>query len=99
MASGDTHGPVGPLELAELTGAVERVDDPQAPAARHVFEALLGPYVVLGVQAVQLADQDREGQPIPGGTQVPSGGRTVAQIEQYLARLRRQRGRVLVLSR
>ena len=61
---GHMDGPVGAPGLAELAGAVERVDDPEAAVARHVLESLLGPHVVVGVEPVQLGDQELVGHPI-----------------------------------
>ena len=67
---GDVDGPVGARHLAELTRAVERVDDPEPAVPRHVLEPLLGAHVVVGIQPVQLAHQEVVGQSVPGGTDV-----------------------------
>ena len=66
---GDVDGPVRAAGLAELAGAVEGVDDPEATVARDVLEPLLRAHVVLGIEAVQLLDQELMGQPIPGRSQ------------------------------
>ena len=72
---GDVHRPVAAPALAKLPGAVERVDDPEAAVARDVLEALLRAHVVIGIEAVQLRDQELVGQPIPRGPDVADAGR------------------------
>ena len=48
----DVHRPVGAAGLAELAGAVERIDDPDPPAveAPGVLEPFLGQHGVVGPQ-------------------------------------------------
>jgi hypothetical protein len=62
-------GPVGTAGLTELAGAVERVDDPEATVPRDVLEPLFGADVILGIEAVQLLDQELMGQAVPGVSQ------------------------------
>ena len=91
-------GPVGAAGFAELPGPVERVDDPEAAAPRDVLEPLLGADVVLGIEAIQLLDEELMGQPIPGHPHVPDGGPIRAQLEQGVTGHGGQRGRVTVLG-
>ncbi len=65
-------GPVRAAGLAELAGAVERVDDPEATVARDVLEPLFGADVILGIEAIQLLDQELMGQAVPGVSQCPA---------------------------
>ena len=99
-ADGHCHvdGPVGAPGLAELTGAIEGVDDPEPPIARDVLEPLLRPHVVVWIQAIQLLDEEVVGQPISGRTHGSPGGRPLSQLQQGPPRHGGQGSRVPVLG-
>jgi hypothetical protein len=54
------HGPILPARFGELTGAVERVDDPhpRGPQPRRVVNPLLRQHSVIRVPRRQLLDQE-----------------------------------------
>jgi hypothetical protein len=91
-------GPVGAPRLAELTGAIERIDDPESPIARDVLEALLRPDIVVWIQSVEFFDEQVVGQPISGRTHASSGGRPLPQLQQGPTRHGGQGSRVTVLG-
>ena len=74
------HGPVGPAGLAELPGAVERVDDPDplggVPGGR--VRALLRQHRVAGTPGGELGEQERVGLRVTG----PAVRARGAQLQQ-----------------
>ena len=75
---GDVHGPVGAGDLAELAGAVERVDDPHPVGGEpgRVGGALLGEHGVVGPGRGQAGDEQLVGLPVALVAQgLPSTGR------------------------
>jgi hypothetical protein len=74
------HGPVGPTGLAELPGAVQRVDDPDplggVPGGR--VGALLGQHRVAGAAGGQLGQQECVGLRVTG----PAVRARGAQLQQ-----------------
>ena len=97
----DVHRPVGAAGLAELAGAVERIDDPDPPTveASGVLEPFLGQHGVAGPQPGQLGgDEVLRGQ-VAGVHQLPGvrflGDESPPHVEQVVARLRCQAGRQL----
>ena len=92
------HGPVTAPELAELAGAVERVDDPETARARDVLEPLLRTHVVVGVEAVELVDEEPVGHVVAGGADITLGRRVGPQLHEGPAGHRGKRGRVTMLG-
>ena len=84
-------GPVGAARLAELPGAVERVDDPDPVGAqsRPVLDALLGQDLVVRPQLAERLDDEPVGRPVALVPQRPPVVRRRAclrpQVEQQLA--------------
>jgi hypothetical protein len=68
LPEGDVHGPVGTVELGELPGAVERVDDPDAGGDQpdRVVGALLGEDGVVGAERGELVDEEAVRLHVPG---------------------------------
>jgi hypothetical protein len=91
-------GPVGTADLAELAGAIEGVDDPEAPGSRDVLETLLRTHVVVWIEPVDLLDQQLVGQTIAGRPEVPAGWWPGAELQERLASHGGQRGCVMVLG-
>ncbi len=81
--------PVGATRLAELPGAVERVDDPHPVRAepRRVVGALLGEHHVTGAAGGQLGGEEVVRQPVAGLAQHAGVAALGAQVQQPPARL------------
>ena len=95
---GDVHRPVAPVALAELAGAVERVDDPEPALACDVLESFLRAHLVLGIEAGELVDEKVMGQVVTGCADVPHGWWRGTQLQEGSAGGARQDGRVAVLG-
>jgi len=80
------HRPVGPVRLAELPGAVQRVDDPHPLGGQpgRVVPALFGQHRITRAQLAELAGQELVRAPVPGGAQFPWVAAIRAQREQQL---------------
>ena len=78
----DVDGPVRSVTLAELAGPVERVDDPEATHPGHVLEPLLGAHVVVGVQPIELVDEEAMGKAVPRRSEVPHRRLGGAKLQQ-----------------
>ena len=103
LPQGDVHGPVGATVLAELVGAVERVDDPHPVGGEpaDVLEALLGEHDVVGAGLVQGLHQEPVAGDVAGVHDLPRigalGGERLAHVHQHPAGLdgqARRKGRV-----
>jgi hypothetical protein len=95
---GHVHGPVGASGLAELTGAVKRVDDPESAISRDVLETLFRPHVVVRIEPVQLLDQESMGQPIAHDAHASPGGRPLSQLQEGLSGHGGEDGRVTMFG-
>ena len=92
------HGPVTASELAELPGAVEGIDDPEAAGTRHVLEPLLGPHVVFGVEPVELGHEELVGHAVTHRTEITHRWRIRLQLHERSTGHAGQRGRVAMLG-
>jgi hypothetical protein len=97
-ALGGVMIPMGSAGFAELAGAVERVDDPQATVSRDVLEPLLRTDVVFGIEPVQLLDEELMGHPVPRRPEFATDGAPFSQLEQGPTGHGGQGRRILVLG-
>ena len=100
----DVHGPVGATLLAELAGAVERIDDPDAVGAEpdRVVGRLLREHGVVGVGGGERGDDELVRRPVALGPEVGGIGAVGVhrrpQRDEQLARLGGDGGGVAVVG-
>ena len=104
IAERDVHGPVGATLLAELAGAVERIDDPDAVGAEsdRVVGRLLGEHRVVSVGGGERGDDELVRRPVALGPEVGGIGAVGVhrrpQRDEQLARLGGDGGGVAVVG-